>query len=257
MSTLAGQSIVIIGGTSGLGYAAALASLTTDQASSVTVASSTAAKVQSALERLEKDARSKGAKGEIKGEVLNLKDNGAVKAFFQKVGEIDHLILSAGDIIFPLQHIKDIDFDNVKSTFDVRFWGTVHAAQQAKVRPGGSITFTIGTSVVKPFPKMTIAGALTGAIDAVVRALAVDLAPIRVNCISPGAVNTELWDIMPAAAKEAFLKKTAQTLLVKHVAEPEEIAEAYLFAMKCKYLTGKRIEVDGGTFLSNRAAFAE
>ncbi|THG94215.1 hypothetical protein EW145_g8186, partial [Phellinidium pouzarii] len=99
--------------------------------------------------------------------------------------------------------------------------------------------------LVKPLPSFSLVVANIGAVDALTRGLAVDLAPVRVNVVSPGIVKTEFIDLAPEM-REKMYEDAERKLLVKHVADPDEIAEAYLFLMKCGYITGQRIEVDGG-----------
>ncbi|KAL5489714.1 hypothetical protein ACEPAI_4546 [Sanghuangporus weigelae] len=245
MASLSGKTVLVVGGSSGIGYGVAKASLLS-RAAKVIIASSSQAKIESALGRIKNDIAASGqsVEGNVSGEVVDARDSVSVKALLERVGEVDHLVWTSGDALrlsFP-----NIDLDANKDFFDVRFWGAFTAAQVAKIRPGGSITLTVGSVVVKPRKGWSLAAGLMGAVDSVTRGLAVDLAPIRVNVISPGAVKTELWDSLPAEVRNNIFEESAKTLLVQHVAEPDEIAEAYLFCMKCQYITGQRIEVDGG-----------
>ncbi|KAJ3553812.1 hypothetical protein NM688_g3420 [Phlebia brevispora] len=248
MATLAGKKIVVIGGSSGIGYAVAKASLLS-LADHVLIASSSAAKVETAVSRLlaEPDLQKlqPGLQARLSGDTLDLADTGAVRAFFAKIGEIDHLIITSGGISLQID-FRSEDLDKYKDAFDMRFWGAAVAAQSAKIRDGGSITFTIGGALLKPRRNWSLIIGTLGAVDSLTRSLAVELAPIRVNVVCPGAVNTELWDGFPKEVKDKMLADAAAALPVKHVAGPEEIAETYLFLMKCNYITGQRIEVDGG-----------
>ncbi|KAL5519705.1 hypothetical protein ACEPAG_1365 [Sanghuangporus baumii] len=244
MATLAGKTVLIVGGSSGIGYGVAKASLLS-RASKIIIASSSKARVEAALVRLKNDITATGSnvEGSASGESVDAKDSKSVKDLLGRVGEIDHLVWTSGDSLrtsFP-----DIDLDANKGVFDVRFWGAFTAAQVAKIRRGGSITLTIGQLLVRPMKGYSLTSGVVGAVDALTRGLAVDLAPIRVNVISPGFVKTEFLDLLPAERREA-LEKQANALLVQHVGQPDEVAEAYLFCMKCQYITGQRIEVDGG-----------
>jgi len=244
MSTLEGKTVLVIGGSSGIGFGVAKCSLLS-QAARVILASSSQEKVTNAVGRLGAALQGKAVAGKVEGEVVDAKDNASVRALMQRVGEIDHLVWTSGDPL-RLGPLAKLDFDANKDLFDVRFWGACVAAQNAKIRPGGSITLTLGSVVVKPRANWVFAAGLMGAVESVTRALAVDLAPIRVNAICPGLVKTELWNPMPKEQIDAMMEASAKSLLVKHVADADEIAEAYLFTMKCGYITGQRIEVDGG-----------
>ncbi|KAH8115684.1 short-chain dehydrogenase/reductase SDR [Phellopilus nigrolimitatus] len=246
MATLEGKRIAIVGGSSGIGYAVAKASLLS-LADHVIIGSSSQAKVEAAVSRLHAELSGKAVKGKISGDVIDARDSASVKAFFAKVGEIDHLVWSSGD---SLQlGFSDVDLEERKDIFDVRFWGAAVAAQTVKISEGGSITLTIGQSLIKPRNGWPLIAGIVGAVDGLTRGLAVDLAPIRVNVVSPGLVDTEFWDPVAPNAKDQMIEAAAKSLLVKHVAGPDEIAEAYTFLMKCAYITGKRIEVDGGVLL--------
>ncbi|KAL5511057.1 hypothetical protein ACEPAH_4272 [Sanghuangporus vaninii] len=244
LATLAGKTVLVVGGSSGIGYGVAKASLLS-RASKVITASSSKAKEEAALVRLKDDTTVAGStvEGTASGEVVDARDSKNVKELLERVGEIDHLVWTSGDSLrtsFP-----DMDLDAQKDVFDVRFWGPFTAAQVAKIRPGGSITLTTGTILVRPMKGSSLMSGVVGAVDSLARGLAVDLAPIRVNVISPGLVKTELLGQLPAEAFKKF-EQYANTVLVQHMGQPDELAEAYLFCMKCQYITGQRIEVDGG-----------
>lgn len=245
MATLAGKTVLVVGGSSGIGYGVAKASLIS-RASRVIIASSTPAKLESALGRLRKDVSASGAtvEGSVEGEVVDARSSDSIRALLAKVGEVDHLVWTSGDGLrlgFP-----DMDLDKNRDVFDVRFWGAFTAAQAAKIKPGGSITFTVGAVLAKPRKGWSLAAGMMGAVDSLTRGLAVDLAPIRVNTVSPGVVKTELWEIFPREVAEKSFEDAAKVLPVQHVADPDEIAEVYLCLMKCGFITGQRIEADGG-----------
>ncbi|KZW00447.1 short-chain dehydrogenase/reductase SDR [Exidia glandulosa HHB12029] len=233
MATFVGKHVLVMGGTSGIGFAVAKASLVSN-AARVIIASSTPEKVHAAVERLE------GLKvaGTVCGKVANAKDEASIKELMDDVGELDHLVWTCGDA-----------FGDPRAMFDVRFWGALSAARHVKLRDGGSITLTLGAGGLKP-PKNWLHGAgVDGAVDALTRALAVDMAPVRVNAVCLGAVITEKWDKLPEQQRTTMLAQLAENTLVKHVGLPHEVAEAYLFLMKCGYITGKTIGVDGGLAL--------
>ncbi|KAF8578199.1 short-chain dehydrogenase/reductase SDR [Ramaria rubella] len=245
MATLANKTILIFGGSSGIGYSVAEASLMSSASHIIIVSSSSnAVRVGDAVKRLENFASTlSSGVGKVQGEAVDVTDRTALKEFVLRMGEVDHIVWTSGDSLklgFP-----NLDVESLLGAFDVRFWAPIVIAQNAKIRQGGSLTLTIGSALVKPQKGWSIASGIVGAVDSLTRGLAVDLAPIRVNVISPGF----LWKDVSEATKKQMFADAAEKLLVKHVAEPAEIAEAYLFAMKCAYITGQRIEVDGGYVL--------
>jgi len=244
MATLASKTIVVFGGTSGIGFAVAEASLKSD-AAKVIVVSSNAERVQGTVERLKNANLGKGA---VEGFAVDGKDETAMKKLLADIGEVDHIVWSSGDGL-PLG-FPNMDPDVMKGAFDVRFWGAVTVAQNAKFKPKGSFTLTTGSVIRKPGKTWSIAAGVMGAVDGITRGLAVDLAPIRVNSVCPGFVKTELWRDFSVEQREQMFAAAAEKLLVKHVADPHEVAEAYLFVMKCDYITGQSIQVDGGAVLA-------
>lgn len=165
MATLEGKKIVIIGGSSGIGYSVAKTSLL-NLAEHVLVASSSQAKVDAAVKRLlaEPALQAQSPNGRISGDVVDLQDTQGIAALFEKIGEIDHLIITSGSVSQTID-FRTEDLSKHKGAlrphiayafrngtnrhrfvdaFDVRFWGAAVAAQKAKIRAGGSITFTVG-----------------------------------------------------------------------------------------------------------------
>ena len=116
-----------------------------------------------------------------------------------------------------------------------------------KIRPGGSIVFTSGTAGIRPRSGWSLSASVCAAMEGLTRALAVELAPIRVNIVAPGMVKSPLWANIPEADREALFRQTGQRLPVGHVGEVEEIAGAYLYLMQQTYGTGQVLIVDGGT----------
>jgi len=252
-STLEGQTILVIGGSSGIGFGVALASLN-NLAAKVIIASSSQDKVKSAVERLKSQSAVKG--GIVEGVVIDGKDLTGVEKAVKGLGKINHLVFTGGDSIDGVigKNIRDVDFtDLTDKVFQVRFWAAVQAARAAKfASEGGSITFTSGVNSFKPGPGWALPAGVGMALDGITRGLAVDLAPsdIRVNCVSPGWINTEIFDSIPEDAKKAMLEKGAKQTLAGRVGKPEDTAEAYLFLMKCGFITGQTIKVDGGQLLT-------
>jgi NAD(P)-dependent dehydrogenase (short-subunit alcohol dehydrogenase family) len=238
--TLNEQRIVILGGTSGIGLATALAAA--QAGASVVIASSSKARVDAALLALPAGAE---------GHAVNLTDEAAVKAFFAELGPFDHLVFTAGENL-QLGALADTDIETARGFFGLRYWGAYMAAKYGSpcIRPGGSIVFTSGLAGARPHSGWSLGASICSAMEGLTRALAVELAPIRVNIVSPGVVKSPLWSNMAEADREALYRQTGDRLPVGHVGAPEEIAEAYLYLMRQTYGTGQVLGVDGGGALA-------
>jgi len=236
---LEGKRIVLLGGTSGVGLATAAAAA--NQGAKVVVVSSRQQKVDSALAALPKGSE---------GYAADLADEQQIEGLFKKIGEFDHLVFTAGETL-QLSELPDVKLDVAKQFFSLRYWGALMAVKYGSpnIRKGGSITLTTGTVGLRPWKGWTVAASITGAVDALTRALAVELAPIRVNAVCPGVVKTDLWSNMTEADREALYANVGSKLLTGRVGEAEDLAEAYLYLVRGNYTTGQVIVVDGGSVL--------
>jgi NAD(P)-dependent dehydrogenase (short-subunit alcohol dehydrogenase family) len=234
--TLTNKRVVVLGGTSGIGLAVAEAAAR--EGALPIVASSNPARVEAALARLPANAE---------GYTLDLQDEAAIRGFFDRVGAFDHLAYTAGD---PLQlgPLAETPLDTARQFFQTRYWGALTAAKYGAplIRPGGSIVFTSGTAAVRPRAGWALGASICAAMEGLTRALAVELAPLRVNIVAPGFVRTPLWDGMDPAQREAMVKAAGERLPVGRVGEADDIAEAYLFLMRQGYATGQVFTLDGG-----------
>ncbi len=208
----------------------------------VTIASSRQARVDAALSELPDGCQ---------GTALEVRDETQVAALFERIGELDHLVFTAGDAFTP-RPLADLGLNDAHAILDVRFWGAVTVIKHAAPRiiPGGSIGLTTGTVGQRPVPGAALAAAGAGAAEGLVRGLAVELAPVRVNAVRAGAVRTPLWDSVPEAQREALFARLAQRTLTGTVGEPEHIAAAHMYLMQNKYVTGTVQTVDGGLLLT-------
>jgi len=238
-SSLHNQRVVLLGGTSGIGLAAARAASVAG--ASVIIASSSRQRVADALAELG---------GRAEGQAVDVENEAAVRAFFEQVGFFDHLVYSAGDSL-QLGALADTSIDAIRKAFEVRVFGAMAVVKHAAphLRPGGSVVLTSGVASLRPLPGWTTAAAICGAMDAVARALAVELAPIRVNMVSPGFVRTPLWAGIPEAEREAMYAAKGAALPVGRVGEPDDIAQTYLHLMTNRYCTGQVMVIDGGGVL--------
>jgi NAD(P)-dependent dehydrogenase (short-subunit alcohol dehydrogenase family) len=236
--TLKDQRIILVGGSSGIGFAVAEGAAA--EGARVVIASSHAAKVEAAVARLG---------GAASGFVVDVTDPAGVEAAFAVAGAFDHLVFTAGDWGGPRpRKLSDLDLEAARNGFGVRFWGALAAVKAAagRIAPGGSITLTNGMIAHRPRHGPAIGSAMAGAVEHLARGLAVELAPIRVNCVCPGYIRTEVWASIPPETREASFQKFTAGQPLARIGEPAETAEAYLYLMRGGYTTGQVLKVDGG-----------
>jgi len=233
------QRIVILGGTSGIGLA--IAQRAAAEGATVIVASSRTERIDAALERLPASAE---------GYTVDVRREKDVRDLFSRLGTFDHLAFTAGETL-QIGPIADTDLEGARRALDVRLWGAYAAAKHAveRLRPGGSIVLSSGIAAARPEPNWTVASSICGALDALTRALAVELAPIRVNAVAPGVVRSDLWREMSEQDRSAMYDSLSHALPVGRVGEVGDVAETFLYLMRSAYSSGTVVTVDGGSVL--------
>ncbi len=234
--SLAGKRVIVIGGATGIGFA--VAEIARAQGAAVFIGSTTEASVSAAVDRLQ------GATGHI----VDLRDEASVAGFFGALGAFDHLAITAGDWGGPMfVSSRDIDLTEARTLLDVRFWGALAAVKHGchTIAQDGSITLTSGILSQRPSKGAPMTTAVAGAIEHLVRGLALDLAPVRVNTVSPGFTLTDQTKKMG----EAMLQSIVAKLPIPRAASPAETAKAYIYLMLNDYATGQTLPVDGGGLL--------
>src|SRR6266850_614858 len=236
---LSEKRILVLGGSSGIGLA--VAQQVVARGARAIIASSNADRVKQAVATLD---------GKAEGHTLDLSKERDIQNFFQRIGDFDHLVFTAGDTL-QLDELVATDLTKARRAFELRYWAALAAVKYASphIRKGGSIVLTTGVAGRRPHKGWTIAASVCGTIEALTRALAVELAPIRVNAVCPGVVRTNLWQSMNADAREHLYESVGKSLLVGRVGEACEIARAYLFLMQEGYSTGQIVVLDGGAVL--------
>jgi NAD(P)-dependent dehydrogenase (short-subunit alcohol dehydrogenase family) len=240
------KRVLIVGGGSGIGYAVAEACVA--EGASVVVASSQRERVSAAAERLG---------GAASAARLDITREPEVAEFFAGASPFDHIVTTAGDWGGGFgTSLAELELDAAKRMFDVRFWGALLLAKHGskKLNAGGSLTFTDGMIAHKPMKAAYVSSAMAGAIEHLTRALAVELAPLRVNCVCPGLIRSGIWDRIPEDRREAVLTGMTKHLLVPRVGTTDEAAEAYLYLLRGAYTTGQVLYVEGGAALTGRPA---
>jgi NAD(P)-dependent dehydrogenase (short-subunit alcohol dehydrogenase family) len=236
---VASKRIVVLGGSSGIGLA--VAELAASQGGKIVIASSNGARIEAATASIG---------GDVQGEVVDVSDERALEDFFARLGAFDHLVFTAGDSL-QLTDLRTTDLSQARRAFELRYWSALAAVKWGSphIRKGGSVVLTTGIAGQRPQKGWVIAASVCGTIEALTRALAIELAPIRVNAVSPGVVRTNLWQNMSAPDREQFYETVGQSLPVGRVGEAQDVAQAYLFLMQEAFATGQILVVDGGTVL--------
>jgi len=230
------KRIVILGGTKGIGKATAVAAAAAG--GKVVVVSSGKKNVDATLAEL-------GHGHE--GLVVDLANEESIRNLFEKIGNFDHLVFTAGDAL-KIGSLSTMDRDEARKFFDIRYWGAVMSVKYASphINKGGSIILTSGGAAHRPGSGWSIAASICAAMEGFTRAMALELAPLRVNLVAPGLVRTDLWSSFSASEREKMFAYFGGALPVAHVGEPEEIAKSYLYLMTQTYSTGQCIVADGG-----------
>lgn len=237
-SSLGDKRVVVIGGSSGVGLA--VAQVAVAEGARVVIGSSQATNVAAAVASLGP---------QTSGHAVDVTDEASVAAFFDGIDPFDHLVFTAGDWGSHIlsNAVAEMDFATVGQGLDVRVWGALKVVKHAllKIAATGSITLTDGILTHKPHKGAPLTTAFSGAIEYLIRGLAVDLAPIRVNTVCLGTVLTGHM----ASAPPEMIRQLTQRQLIPRAAEPVEAAQAYLYAMRGSFTTGQVLVVDGGALL--------
>ena len=236
--SLINKMVVILGGSSGMGLATAKAAKA--HGARVVIAGRSRERLQAARAVLG---------DEVRTVALDIGDEMGTRALFSELGPVDHVFITAGAVLFDPKLAPDAA--SVRPALDTRFWGAFNAAKSAAatMSTGGSITFTSGTAAMRPIRGASVAGASCGAVEAFARSLAVDLAPIRVNTIQPGLIDTPFLDTL-GERRSAIIAEYSQRLPVGRVGRAEDVADAVLFLMTNGFVTGVTLTVDGGGVLT-------
>lgn len=182
---------------------------------------------------------------------LDISDEKAVHCYFESIGPLDHLVITAGSYA-PAGKVTDVATEDAKQAFDTKFWGSINAAKHAAryMKPNGSITLTTGMLSRKVVANTYTKSAINAALEAVTKVLAKELSPIRVNAVSPGLTMTTAYEKMDETAREAMYENAKSNLPAGKAGEASEVAMAYVMAITNQYMTGSIIDVDGGALIN-------
>jgi NAD(P)-dependent dehydrogenase (short-subunit alcohol dehydrogenase family) len=238
--SFAQQRILIIGGSNGMGLAAArsLGRLGAE----VLVAGRSQARLDAALATIE---------GRAAGYVADFTDPASLAALFERIGRIDHLVLAASANA-AWGPFASLSADALRGAFEgklIGYWQSLQAALP-HLRRDGSVVMLSGAASRTAMPGTAGLAAVNGAITQMAQTLARELTPLRVNVVSPGLVDTPAYDGLPAEAKAGMFAGAAKALPVGRTGTPEDIAEAIVYLLGNGFTTGAILDVDGGARMS-------
>ncbi|WP_454848109.1 SDR family oxidoreductase [Rhizobium binxianense] len=236
---IANSRILIVGGSSGMGLA--LAGRCLAEGADVIVVGRDEGRLAQAGQELQNPAA-------LRVMVADITREDQVAELFGKVGPLDHIVSTAADIEGAYELLPSIDLKAAQRVVDSKFFGPLLLAKYGAplLAEGGSITFTSGIAAYRPAARGSVVAAVNAALEGLVRALAVELAPLRVNAVSPGWVDTPIWAFVAGDRKDDTLRAMAERLPAGRVGRPEDIADAIRFLMGNAFTTGTVLHVEGG-----------
>jgi NAD(P)-dependent dehydrogenase (short-subunit alcohol dehydrogenase family) len=232
---LEGQTVAVIGGSAGIGLATAQRARA--EGAEVILAGRNPEHLEAAAEEV--GARATAA--------FDAEDDAALERFFGELDRpIDHVMVTAGSPYYA--PLDEIDFAKARKVLTVHPMLMVGVCKFArgKVNDGGALIFIGGTGARRPAPGLALAGGITAALPAMTANLALEVAPLRVNLIAPGFVDTPLSASILGDGLEARRQELRETLPIRRVVEPEDIAALAIHLMANTALTGATYDIDGG-----------
>lgn len=232
---LVGKKVVVVGGSSGIGLATAR--LAQAEGADVIIASRNEERLNAAASKLK-----------VSAVTADVTSDESVANLFHRCGPVDHVVVTAAQL--RTGPVKTVAMEDVRATMEGKFWGAWRVAREAQINAGGSLTLVTGYLSVRPRPNAAIVGAANGALESLARSLALELAPVRVNAVSPGIIDTPIRAAMPEQARREMLEKTAASLPVGRVGTGEDVARQILAFMTIGFMTGAIVYLDGGALVT-------
>jgi len=234
MSAFDGKSVLVLGGSSGIGHA--VAGVAAERGARVTIASRTESRLETALKTLPQGVASAQ---------VNLRDDADV---FGDGRLWDHIVISGAET--PMGSVRELPLADAYAAMDSKFWGAYRAARAARFADKASLTLVSGFLSQRPRPGIGLQCAINAAVESLGRALALELAPVRVNTVSPGLIATPLWDDMGKDARDGMYARAAGRLPVGRVGRPEDVATLILELASNGFASGSTVFLDGGSLVA-------
>ncbi len=233
------RQVLVVGGSSGIGMA--LARRLSEAGDHVTIVGRDPGKLQRAKAEL-------GVPARLTTFVADVTVENDVEALFAGCSRLDHIVCTAADFTGTYALLPTLDLTAVRRAVDSKIVGPILIAKHGTptLVADGSLTFVSGIAAYRPMPRGTVVATINAALEGLVRALAVELAPIRVNAVSPGWVDTPIWQAVAGERKAEVLAGMAARLSVGRVGRPEDVADALVFLMGNGFTTGTVLHVEGG-----------
>lgn len=233
MNRLQNKKIVVVGGSAGMGLA--IASLAASKGAEVIIGGRTELKLEAAAVRIGAACRPI---------VVDTGSEESVASFFDQAGAVDHLTTPGSSV--RTGAFMETSADNIRFSMENKFLGQALCAKHCRLNEGGSIVLFSGILAQRPGTS-SLLGAVNAAVECLAKGLARELAPIRVNVVSPGMTSgTDAYSSMPDDARNAMFDSFREKLPTGSVGTPEDMAEAALFLMASPFITGQTLNVDGG-----------
>jgi NAD(P)-dependent dehydrogenase (short-subunit alcohol dehydrogenase family) len=237
MFSFSDEKILVIGGSSGIGFATA--KLAVALGAQVTIASRSADKVASAAELLGPGAT---------GRVIDVTDDNSVRQCFADGTIWNHVVVTGSQV--KIAPVRELPLDTAQASFDSKYWGFYRVARTVNIAPSGSLGVVAGVLATRPVAGRALMGSINGALECLVQGLALEMKPVRVNAVSPAMVDTEMWSGMPPEAREAAIAKACASYPAGCIGTPEDIARQLLLLAATKYATGTIVTLDGGASIA-------
>ena len=230
-----GKKAIVFGGTSGIGLSAT--QMLSDKGAHVVALSRNPEKLQNVPKN-------------VVTKKMNVLDRDALEQFFQEVGEYDILVNSATGGARAVGPFLSMDLDGYRASFD-KLWGYTNVVRYGTkfLKDNGNIVLVSGSPARKCRPGQIAISSVGGAVEAFARGIAPEIAPKRINVVSPGIIDTPMSPLQ-GKEREDYYKNTTNNNLIPRAGTPDEVATGIIFAIENEFITGTTIDIDGGWLIS-------